>query len=124
RCPDRCAVNGLSRLGPHGVRIAGPRGTGKTLQIAVDDVTGTTEATPGGFNRTIGRSGEAEGIEIASTSPVLPALPTIRSSGRIMSPATCCQPSKSRLRCVLLNIPLCSLSDQISPRSDDTMYHA
>ena len=34
---------------------AGPRGTGKPLQIAVDGVTGTTEATPGAnFNRAIG----------------------------------------------------------------------
>jgi hypothetical protein len=41
----------------------------------------TTEATPDGFNRTIGGSGEVEGMEIASTSPVLVALSTIRSSG-------------------------------------------
>jgi hypothetical protein len=33
---------------------ARPRSTGKPLQIAVDDVPGTTEATPGGFNRAIG----------------------------------------------------------------------
>ena len=45
------------------------RGTGKPLQIAVDGVPGTTEATPGGFNRAIG-GGEVEVME-----------PTIRSSG-------------------------------------------
>jgi hypothetical protein len=37
----------------------------------VDGVPGTTEATPDGFNRTIGGSGEVEGMEIASASPVL-----------------------------------------------------
>jgi len=33
---------------------AGPRRAGKPLQIAVDGTPGTTEATPGGFNRAIG----------------------------------------------------------------------
>lgn len=35
-------------------RIAARRGTGKPLQLAVDIVSGTTEATPGDFNRAIG----------------------------------------------------------------------
>ena len=42
---DRCAVIISRDLLPSRRRIAGSRGTGKPLQIAVDSVTGTTEAT-------------------------------------------------------------------------------
>ena len=45
RCPDRRAVNVSRDLVPMQERIAGPRRTGKPLQVAVDDVPGTTEAT-------------------------------------------------------------------------------
>jgi len=59
RCPDRCAVNGLARLCAHAEGCARSRETGKPLQIAVDDVTGTTEATkPTGCGRSNSRASD------------------------------------------------------------------
>ena len=47
-------------LVPMRERIAGPHGTGKPLQIAVDCVTGTTEATQHlVFNRALGCGGSS-----------------------------------------------------------------
>jgi len=46
RGPNACAVDGFSRFGAHSGRgCAGPRQTGKPLQVAVNNRPDTTEAT-------------------------------------------------------------------------------